>query len=109
EKLENTTQDFKQIKTFVLLNDQLYKKLGDVVLARYVSSEFGKNLLRQVHDKVCGLQGPSLARRIQRLGYFWPELNKEAVELQRSCEQCQLTIDIRENYCVEKEDWRHLH
>ncbi|PON53293.1 Ribonuclease H-like domain containing protein [Parasponia andersonii] len=34
-----TPQDYKEIKSFMLLNSQLYKKLGDRVLARSVSEE----------------------------------------------------------------------
>ncbi|PON61891.1 Ribonuclease H-like domain containing protein [Trema orientale] len=86
-KLEDPTpQDYKEIKSFMLLNSQLYKKLGDRVLARCVSEEFGRQLLEEVHAKVCGLRGPILSRRIQRLGYFWPEMRKEAAKLQKKCE-----------------------
>ena len=63
-------------------------------------------ILTKVHSKVCGLEGPTLAWRVQRMGYFLPELRKVATEIQESCEKCQMVIDVRENYFVEKENWR---
>ena len=105
QKLEDQRlKDLKEIKTFMLLNGQLYKKLGNGVPVKCVSENLGMKILDQVHYRVCGLEGPTLARRLERLGYFWPDLKRKSAEIQRSCEQCQLVMDTRENCFVEKED-----
>ena len=77
-------KDLKEIKTFMLLDGQLYKKLGDGVLAKCVSVNLGKKILAKVHSNVYNLEGPTLARRVQRMGYFWLDLRKKAVEIQRN-------------------------
>ena len=56
----------------MLLNGQLYKKSGNGVLAKCISENLGMKILDQVHSKVCGLEGATLVRRLERLGYFWP-------------------------------------
>ena len=90
----------------MLLDGQLYKKLGDGVLAKCISGDLGMEILTKVHSKVCGLEGPTLAKRVQRMGYFWPNLKRKVAQVQKDCEQCQLVIDARKNCFVEKEDWR---
>ena len=86
----------------MLLDGQLYKKIGNGVLAKCISEHLGMEILNQVHDKICHLEGLALARRIERLGYFWPTLRKKATEVQKNCKQCQLSVDIKENCFVEK-------
>lgn len=61
----------------MLLNGQLYKKLGNGVLAKYISGNLGMETLDKVHSKVRGLEGLALARRVQRPEYFWPDLRKK--------------------------------
>ena len=97
-------KDLKEIKAFMLLNGQLYKKLGNCVFARCISEDVGMKILDQVHDNVCGLEGPALARRIERLGYFWHDLRRKAIEVQKGCKQCQLVVETKESCFVEKED-----
>ena len=84
----------------------MYKKLGDGVLAKCISEDLGMEILTKVHSEVCGLEGPTLAQRIQRMGYFWPEMRKKTAKIHKNCEQCQMVIDVGESYFVEKEDWR---
>ena len=98
------SKNFKEVQTFLLLDDQLYKKLGDGILAKCISGDLEMKILTRVHFEVCGVEGPTLARRIQRMRYFEPELRKEATEIQKNCEKCQMVLDVRKNYFVEKED-----
>ena len=37
-------------------------------------------ILAKVHSKVCGLEGLTLARTVQRMGYFLPELRRKNSE-----------------------------
>ena len=74
EKLENPeVKDIREIKAFILINNQVYKRFSNGVLAKCIDEEFGRKVLDEIHFKICCLDGPTLARRIQRLGYFWPE------------------------------------
>ena len=67
----------------MLLDGQLYKKLENEVLAKCIRGDLGMEILTKVHSKVYGLEGPTLARRVQRMEYFWPELRRKVAEIQK--------------------------
>jgi hypothetical protein len=82
--------DLKVLKDFVLISGDLYRKLPGGILARCVSLQEGTRKLQEVHEKSCESEGGvSFYRRLQRLGYFWPDMSKEAADLQRHCPTCQ--------------------
>jgi hypothetical protein len=67
----------------VLMVGDLYRRLPGGVLARYVNLQEAAKKLTEVHEKSCEFRdGVSLYRRLQRLGYFWPNMSKEAANLQ---------------------------
>uniref|UniRef100_A0A2N9GBP8 RNA-directed DNA polymerase n=1 Tax=Fagus sylvatica TaxID=28930 RepID=A0A2N9GBP8_FAGSY len=70
--------DLKALKDFVLISGDLYRRLPGGILAR-----------------------------LQRLGYFWPEMSKEAADLQRRCPTCQHQHE-NEQVCATflSSDWR---
>ena len=81
--------DRKVLKDFVLISGDLYRRLPGGVLARCVSLQEGTRKLEEVHEKSCDFEGGvSLYRRLQRLGYFWPDMSKEAADLQRHWMRC---------------------
>ena len=44
---------------------------------------------------------------MQCMGYYWPNLYKEAATIQEECQRCQLLVDKEESYAVfVTEDWR---
>uniref|UniRef100_A0A2N9GBY1 Uncharacterized protein n=1 Tax=Fagus sylvatica TaxID=28930 RepID=A0A2N9GBY1_FAGSY len=68
------------------------------VLARCISIEEAKEKLPEVHEKTCGDGGAiSLYRRLQRLGYFWPNMSAEAAEIQSQCPTCQFHYSNEED------------
>ncbi|XP_075645407.1 uncharacterized protein LOC142616433 [Castanea sativa] len=75
----NEKDHLKVLKDYALMAGELYKKLPGGVLARCLSpGEFAKRL-KEVHEKSCGATSSvSLHRRLQRLGYYWPEMSKQA-------------------------------
>ena len=82
--------DLREIKDYTLISGELYRRLLGRVLARCISLEKVKEKLLEVHEKTCGDRGAvSLYRRLQRLGYFWPNMNAEAAEVQSQCPTCQ--------------------
>ena len=41
------------------------------------------------------------------MGYYWPNMNKEAATVQEECQRCRILVDREENYAVfVTEDWR---
>uniref|UniRef100_A0A2N9IIW6 Integrase catalytic domain-containing protein n=1 Tax=Fagus sylvatica TaxID=28930 RepID=A0A2N9IIW6_FAGSY len=90
--------DLREIKDYTLISRDLYPRLPGGVLARCISLEEAKEKLPEVHEKTCGDGGAvSLYRRLQRLGYFWPNMSAEAAEVQSQCPTCQF------HYCNEEE------
>ena len=44
---------------------------------------------------------------MQCMGYYWPNLYKEAATIQEECQRCRLLVDREESYVVfVTEDWR---
>ena len=41
------------------------------------------------------------------MGYYWPNMNKEAATVPEECQRCRILVDREENYAVfVTEDWR---
>jgi hypothetical protein len=77
-------------------------------LARCISLEEAKEKLLKVHEKTCGDRGAvSLYRRLQWLGYFWPNMSAEAADVQSQCPTCQFHHSNKE-VCATfiSTDWR---
>uniref|UniRef100_A0A2N9FFM0 RNA-directed DNA polymerase n=1 Tax=Fagus sylvatica TaxID=28930 RepID=A0A2N9FFM0_FAGSY len=102
------TADLKEIKDYTLISGDLYRRLPGGVLTRCISLEEAKERLPEVHEKTCGDGGAiSLYRRLQRLGYFWPNMSAEAAEIQSQCSTCQFHYS-NEEVCATfvSTDWR---
>ena len=56
----------------------------------------------------CGSYGGvNLYCRLQRAGFYWPSMGKDADQVQTQCETCQLAADREESYAMfTNEDWR---
>ena len=50
-----------------------------------------ESLLKELHEGICGsyTRGRSLSHRAITQGYWWPNMQKEAQEYVRKCDQCQ--------------------
>jgi ribonuclease HI len=100
--------DFKEIKDYTLISSELYRRLPGGILARCISIQEAKRKLIEIHEKTCEGGGKiSLYRRLQRLGYYWPNMSREAADLQSQCSTCQLQHDNEEVYAIfASTDWR---
>uniref|UniRef100_A0A2N9H5V5 Uncharacterized protein n=1 Tax=Fagus sylvatica TaxID=28930 RepID=A0A2N9H5V5_FAGSY len=100
--------DLKVLKDYVLIAGDLYRRLPGGVLARCVNLQEATKKLTEVHEKCCELRdGVSLYRRLQRLGYFWPSMSKEAASLQEQCSFCQHQHESDQIYATfVSSDWR---
>ena len=72
-------------KGFVLVGDNLYKRSASGILMKCVTLEEGKDILREIHEGVCGNHAASrtLVVKAYRLGFFWPTAISDVEDLVR--------------------------
>ncbi|KAK9008331.1 hypothetical protein V6N11_075229 [Hibiscus sabdariffa] len=71
--------------------------MSDGVLARCLGVEEAAKRLEEVHDKVCGTTKPvNLYRRLQRQGYYWPDMARDAKAREEACLKCTWMPDRAE-------------
>ncbi|KAK3001310.1 hypothetical protein RJ639_022360 [Escallonia herrerae] len=83
-----------QPHTIIVLTDQpLGKVLQNPNASRRLcfSPKKANYALREVHEGICRqhLGGSNLAHKIVRQGYYWPGMQKDAVNFTKKCDQCQ--------------------
>ncbi|KAG9446524.1 hypothetical protein H6P81_012652 [Aristolochia fimbriata] len=80
---------------YVFIHDILYRRSYEGLLLRCLSKEEGSLVLKETHSGICGAHqaGPKLHLQVKRLGYYWPPMLRDAIEMARSCKQCQLHAD----------------
>ena len=100
--------ELKILKDYALVKEKLYRRMPGGILSRCVGQEEAQRKLKEIHDKTCGSCGEvSLYRRLQRAGFYWPSMGKDADQVQTQCGTCQLAADREESYAVFiSEDWR---
>ncbi|KAJ1410174.1 Reverse transcriptase-like [Sesbania bispinosa] len=96
----------KTTKDYYELNGQLYRKSTDGLLMKCVTENEGGKKLECLHFAMCGQDGPSLYRRMQRVGMFWPSMKMHCEEIQRACPNCREGRESFEVNAIEG-DWRH--
>lgn len=64
--------------------------------------------MEEVHSRTCGFHDEvSLYRKLQRAGFYWPSMSKDADLIQTQCEACHLDVDREESYVMfTTEGWR---
>ena len=88
-------------KDYALVRGELYRRMPGGVLSRCIRQEDAHRKLKEVYDKTCGsCREVSLYRRLQRAGFYWPSMGKEADQVQTQYETCQLAADREESYAV---------
>ena len=77
--------------SFLLVGDNLYKLSASGILIKCVTLEEGKDILREIHEGVCGNHATSrtLVGKAYRSGFFWPTAVSDAKDLVRRCPGCQ--------------------
>ena len=77
---------------FWLSEDQkLYKQSFSGPYLLYIHPEASELIIEELHEGICGSHtgGKSLAHRAITQGYWWPNMQKEALEYVKKCNQCQ--------------------
>ncbi|KAG9447252.1 hypothetical protein H6P81_013380 [Aristolochia fimbriata] len=80
---------------YVFINDVLYQRSYEGLLLRCLSKEEGLQVLKETHGGICGAHqaGPKLHLQVKRLGYYWPTMLRDAIEMAQTCKPCQLHAD----------------
>jgi hypothetical protein len=82
----------RRSKGFVLVNNKLYwRGARSGVLMKCVTKEEGYDILRKIHEGVCGNHTASrtLVGKAYRAGFWWPTVVLDAKDLVRKCQNCQ--------------------
>lgn len=72
------------------------QKINHIALLKCIRPEDADYVLRKVHDGLCGDHSgeKTLALKILRQGYFWPIINRDAMEFVKKCYKCQIHAPI---------------
>jgi hypothetical protein len=70
----------RRSKGLVRVGDNLYKCSASGILMKCVTLEEGKDILREIHEGVCGNHAASrtLVGKAYRSGFFWPTAISDA-------------------------------
>ncbi|XP_021825361.1 uncharacterized protein LOC110766353 [Prunus avium] len=100
--------NIKDLKDYVVIFRELYRRLPGGILTRYIGLTEARRRLQEVHEATCNLEPIiSLYRRLQRKGYYWPEMKKQAAEVQTNCPKCATIPSTEESFTISfAEDWR---
>ena len=99
ERIEADKVQRKAIRYWLSENQKLYKCSFSGPYLLRVHPELTESLLEELHKGICGSHtgGKSLAHRAITQGYWWPNMQREALEYVRKCDQCQrFTPSIRQ-------------
>jgi len=77
---------------FVLLDDQLYHRIVDSVLLKYLNQEEAKVLMGEIHEGVCGAHQSAHMMKwmIRRVGYFWPTMLEDCFKYYKGCQSVKV-------------------
>ena len=76
---------------YAMIDGILYKKSFIIPYLKCLRTDEAQEALKEVHEGICGqhLGGRALAHKITRLGFYWPELLKDAKDYVKKCDRCQ--------------------
>ena len=91
ERVEADKVRRKATRYWLSENQKLYKRSFSGPYLLCVHPELTESLLEELHEGICGSHtgGRSLAHRVITQGYWWPNMQREAQEYVRKCDQCQ--------------------
>ena len=91
ERIEADKVRRKATSYWLSENHKLYKSSFSGPYLLCVHPELTESLLEELHEGICGsyTKGRSLAHRAITQDYWWPTMQREALEYVRKCDQCQ--------------------
>jgi hypothetical protein len=80
---------------FYLDGEILFKRSFDGTLLRCLNETDARNVLQEVYERICSthVSGYMMARKIQRVGYFWMTLERDYINYVRKYHKCQVYSD----------------
>ena len=91
EQIEADKVRRKATSYWLFEGHKLYKRSFSGPYLLCVHPELTESLLEELHEGICGSHtgGRSLTHRAITQGYWWPNMQREALEYVRKCDQCQ--------------------
>ncbi|GKU89559.1 hypothetical protein SLEP1_g3685 [Rubroshorea leprosula] len=80
----------KKASRYTLVDGVLYKRSFSLILLRCLNPYEAEYALREVHEGVCGshVGARTLAHKVLRQGYYWPNMYKDAIHFVQKCSKC---------------------
>jgi hypothetical protein len=80
---------------FYLDGEILYKRSFDGTLLRCLNENEIEQALKEIHEGICATHanGHTMAKQIQRSGYFWLTMERDCIDYVRKCHKCQIYGD----------------
>lgn len=77
---------------FFLNGEVLCKRNHDMVFLRCVNANEANDIMREVHDGICGTHanGHMMSKQIIRAGYYWLTMESDCIKYARGCHKCQI-------------------
>jgi hypothetical protein len=71
------------------------KRSFDGILLRCLNENEIEQALKEVHEGICATHanGHTMAKQIQRSGYFWLTMERDCIDYVRKCHKCQIYGD----------------
>ncbi|GLT26829.1 hypothetical protein SLA2020_018710 [Shorea laevis] len=81
----------KKASRYTLVGGVLYNRSFSLPLLRCLSPYEAEYALKEVHEGVCGshVGARTLAHKVLRQGYYWPNMYKDATQFVQKCSKCQ--------------------
>ncbi|GKV15754.1 hypothetical protein SLEP1_g26507 [Rubroshorea leprosula] len=81
----------RKASRYTLLDGILYKRSYSLPLLRCLTPYEAEYALREVHEGVCGshVRARTLAHKVLRQGYYWPNMQEDAARFVQKCQKCQ--------------------
>ncbi|GKV18385.1 hypothetical protein SLEP1_g28780 [Rubroshorea leprosula] len=81
----------KKASRYTLVDGALYKRSFSLPLLRCLNPYEAEYALREVHEGVCRshVGARTLAHKVLRQGYYWPNMHKDATYFVQKCPKCQ--------------------
>ncbi|KAL0456022.1 UNVERIFIED_CONTAM: hypothetical protein Slati_0941400 [Sesamum latifolium] len=90
---------------FFIEGGYLFKKSFTTPVLRCLNSEEAWEVMKEIHEGSCGNHtgGRSLATKILRNGYFWPTIQRDSIQMVRTCVKCQMHGNVHHAPAIEIE------
>ncbi|GKV01654.1 hypothetical protein SLEP1_g14191 [Rubroshorea leprosula] len=81
----------RKASRYTLVDGVLYKRSFSLPLLRCLNPYEAEYALREVHEGVCGshVGARTLAHKVLRQGYYWPNMYKDATHFVQRCLKCK--------------------